>query len=424
MLTPVRARNLAPVLGFASGLPLFLTGFVLVTWMWKEGAGLKTAAAFSAIGLAYTFKWVWAPLFDVVAIPWLGRRRGWIVVLELALAGAIAALAVVGMTADVEVVAALALAVAVLSASHDIVVDAFLAESFAPEDRAAGAAAYVFGYRAAMLAVSGGGLWAVTYIGWPALYLVVAALVPVGIVAVALLPEPPGRRGERARPAREIAGAVWELIERPGVVPVAMAVLLFRFGETMVTHIQGLFLIGVLEMDMEVVGLVLTLAGFAGLAAGGVLLAAVAPRLGPRNALYVFGAIAGGANLGWALMAVIGPSVPVLVVVAFVDSLGTALATGAFVAFLMAQCTPGRSATQYALLNALSSVGGRVFGFTIAPLVVYYGWAGFYVATALMIVPALGSFAMVPAERFERGTHETSGAVARDRGMQEDQAAG
>jgi PAT family beta-lactamase induction signal transducer AmpG len=395
---PVRARLLAPLLGFASGLPLFLTGFVLVTWMAREGVGLKTAAGFAAVGLPYTFKWVWAPLFDLV-----GRRRTWIVVLELALAAAIVGLAFAGAHAEVEVIALVAVAVAFLSASHDIVVDAFLAESFTPDERAAGAAAYVFGYRAAMVAVSGGGLWLVPYVGWQAVYLTVAALVPVGVIAVALLPEPVVTR-VRAPAVREISAAVWELIARPGVIPVIMAVVMFRFGETMVTHMQGMFMVVVLGMDIKTFGAVATIAGFAGLAAGSVLLAWSAPRLGPRNALYVFGALAGAANLGWALLALTGPIVPVFVVVAFVDALGTALATGAFVAFLMGQCTPGRSATQYALLNALSSVGGRVFGFAIAPLVYYYGWAGFYVATALMIVPALGAFAMVPDQRFSRET--------------------
>lgn len=396
----MRARLLAPLLGFASGLPLFLTGFVLVTWMAEQDVGLTTAAAFAAVGLPYTFKWVWAPLFDVI-----GRRRVWIVVLEVALAAAIGGLGFAGAYAEVEVIAVTAVVVAFLSASHDVVVDAFLAESFAPDERAAGAAAYVFGYRAAMVAVSGLGLWLVPTIGWPVLYVGVAALVPVGIVAVALLPEPVVAR-ERAPAVREIGAAVWELIERPGVVPVVMAVVMFRFGETMVTHMQGYFVVTVLRVDLRTFGAVTTIAGFAGLAAGSVLLGWAAPRLGPRKALYVFGAMAGAANVGWALLAVVGASVPVFAAVAFVDSLGTALATGAFVAFLMGQCTPGRSATQYALLNALSSVGGRVFGFTIAPLVYYYGWAGFYVTTALMIIPALGSFAMVPAERFSRRRDE------------------
>jgi MFS transporter, PAT family, beta-lactamase induction signal transducer AmpG len=389
----------AVLLGFASGLPLFLTGTMLVTWMAQEHVSLKTAAAFASVGLPYTFKWAWAPLFDRLAWPFLGRRRGWIVVLELLLVAAIAALAVTGITAEAEIVASLAVTVAAVSASHDVVVDAFMAESLAPDERPAGAAAYVLGYRAAMLAVGGLGFVIAAHTSWPFVYAVVAALVPVGIVAVLLLPEPTVV-DDKPTWFGTIAGALIDLLERRGVIAVLIAVATFRFGEHLVLHVQGFFLVNVAHVDVQSIGWVSQVAGMAGLVAGGALLSVASPRLGPRNSLYLFGAIAAAANLGWALLAWVGAPTPLFFAVYCVDSFGTALASGAFVAFLMGQCTPGRTATQYALLNALSSVGGRVFGFTIASLVDYLGWAGFFAATAAMIVPALAAFAMAPRERF------------------------
>jgi MFS transporter, PAT family, beta-lactamase induction signal transducer AmpG len=388
------------VLGFAAGVPLLLTGQVLVAWMAMEGVGLKTASAFAAVALPYTFKWAWAPVFDVVEWPWLGRRRGWIVVLEIALAVAIVALGAVGMGADVEVVAALAVVVAFVSASHDVVVDAWLAESLGPDERAAGSAAYVMGYRGAMLVIGGGGFMAAKYVGWEAVYGAAAVLTCAGCVAVAIMPEPVAERRD-APVWRTIAGAVWELVERPGVVAVVMAVAMFRFGEMLVLHVQALFALREMKIDVVTYGWVTQVAGFAGIAAGGTVLATWAPRLGPRHALYIFGATAAAANLGWALLAAAGAPVPLFAAVAFVDALGTSMASGAFVAFLMGLCTPGRAATQYALLNALSSVAARVFGFVTAPLVATLGWAGFFAATALMMVPALAAFAMVPRARFE-----------------------
>jgi PAT family beta-lactamase induction signal transducer AmpG len=322
------------------------------------------------------------------------------VVLEIALAIAIVSLGIVGIGADVEVVAALAVVVAALSASHDVVIDAWLAESLGPDERAPGAAAYVMGYRAALFTVGGGGYWMAFQVGWPVIYGGAALLVFVGLIAVALVPEPVVVR----RPApvwRTIAGSVWALVERPGVIAVVMAVALFRFGEMLVLHVQALYSLRDLKVDPLVYGWVTQLSGFGGIAAGGTILAVWAPRLGPRNALYVFGATAAAANLGWALLATVGAPVPLFAAVAFVDALGTSMASGAFVAFLMAQCTPGRAATQYALLNALSSVAARVFGFVTAPLVARLGWAGFFAATALMMVPALAAFAMVPRTRFE-----------------------
>jgi PAT family beta-lactamase induction signal transducer AmpG len=394
-----RRMAAAALLGVASGLPLYLSGMVLVTWMAREGIALETAGAFASVGLPYTFKWAWAPLFDRIAFPFLGRRRGWILVLELALAAAILALAATGMAADPEVIAILAVTVAALSASHDVVVDAFLAESLAPHERPAGAAGYVFGYRAAMLAVGGAGFILAHHTSWPVLYGVVAALVPVGVAAALLLPEPPPPP-EPPSFYSTIVGSIVDLFTRPGLVLVLVAIATFRFGEHLVLHIQGFFLLNIAHVDVQTMGWVLQVAGFAGLGAGGFVLATIGTTLGPRASLLVFGAVAAGANLGWGLLAWAGAPLPLFIAVAFVDSFGTALSSSAFVAFVMGQTSPGHTATQYALLNALSSVGGRVFGFIIAPMTVHLGWAGFFAATAAMVIPALVAFALVPRERF------------------------
>jgi PAT family beta-lactamase induction signal transducer AmpG len=389
----------ATLLGFASGLPLYLTGMVLLTWMGQAGVSLPTASAFASVGLPYTFKWAWAPLFDRLAWPFLGRRRGWIVVLELALIVSILALGGTGMVADVETIAILAVVVAALSASHDVVVDAFLAESLAPHERPAGAAAYVFGYRAAMLAVGGAGLYLVHYTSWPMLYGVVAALVPLGAAGALLLPEPPPP-DEPPSFYSTIVGSLVELFTRRGLISILVAIATFRFGETLVMQIQGYFLVQVAHVDVRAMGWILPNAGFTGLAAGGVVLATVGAGLGPRTSLFVFGGFAAAANLGWALLAWVGAPLPLFAAAAFLDNFGTALAASSFVAFIMGQTSPGHTATQYALLNALSSVGGRVFGFIVAPMVAALGWSGFFAATAAMIVPALLAFALVPRERF------------------------
>lgn len=389
----------ATLLGFASGLPLYLTGMVLVTWMGQVGISLKTAGAFASVGLPYTFKWAWAPLFDRLAWPFLGRRRGWILVLEAALAVAILALAGTGVAADPEVIAILAVTVAALSASHDVVVDAFLAESLAPHERPAGAAGYVFGYRAAMLVVGGAGFWLAYYTSWPVVYGAVAALVPLGIAGALLLPEPPPPP-EPPSFYSTIVGSIVELLTRRGLVAIVLAIATFRFGEHLVLHVQGYFLANVARIDARTMGWVLPAAGFAGLAVGGVVLSTIGTTLGPRASLYLFGGFAAAANLGWALLAWAGAPLPLFIAAAFLDSFGTALSSSAFVAFVMGQTTPGHTATQYALLNALSSVGGRVFGFIIAPIVAAVGWAGFFAATAVMVIPALLAFALVPRERF------------------------
>ncbi|HSN28892.1 MAG TPA: MFS transporter, partial [Kofleriaceae bacterium] len=207
MFAVFRSRRMAVLfgLGFSSGLPLTLTGQTLQAWATDAHVDLKAIAALSLVGLAYTLKFLWAPVFDRYRVPWLGRRRGWALLLQILLAGAIAALATCDPR-DPARLAATAVVVALLSASQDTVLDAYNADVLAPEQRAAGSAVYVLGYRVAYL---GGTMLALVLsdrVAWSAIYGGFAALMAVGIVTTLAAEEPPGS----ARPPRSLASAVVE----------------------------------------------------------------------------------------------------------------------------------------------------------------------------------------------------------------------
>jgi PAT family beta-lactamase induction signal transducer AmpG len=187
-----RSRRMAALflLGFSSGLPLLLTSQTLQAWLTAEQLSLEQIAAVSSVGLAYTFKFAWAPLFDRFELPFLGRRRGWVLVFQLGLIGAIAAMSLLDPRRDLAAVAYVAIGVAVLSASQDVVLDAYMTDVLAPHERAAGSSVNVIGYRIAMMVSSSLAFVMADRVAWPAIWLAMAAFMVVGLAGTVIAEEP------------------------------------------------------------------------------------------------------------------------------------------------------------------------------------------------------------------------------------------
>lgn len=394
-----RSRRMAMlfVLGFSSGLPLYLTGNTLQAWLTSVGVDLGHIATFSAIGLAYTFKFLWAPVFDWIELPFLGRRRGWMLALQLALIVAIAALGMVDPLAAPGLLAALALAVAVLSASQDIVIDAYKADVLAPEERAAGASAYVIGYRTAMLGTGALALVMAERVAWPAIYAVMAAIGLVGIAGTLLAreparparPAPPGAAGALAALWLPI-GELWRRLGRRGFAIVIGFTALYKFGDYFAQTLIIAFLRSGAGFEWTDIAAIYQGLGYASTVIGGLGAGALVARLGMRRVLIGFGLLQAVTNLLYAWLALAGASVPIFCAAVLCDGVANAMGTAAFVAYLMSVCSPAMSATQFALLTSLSSVGQRVFGAAFAgDLVGGLAWWGFFAATSAMAVPGL-----------------------------------
>jgi PAT family beta-lactamase induction signal transducer AmpG len=396
-----RDRRLAVILllGFSSGLPLALTGGTLQAWMTVEGVDLATIGIFTLVGIPYTWKFLWSPFMDRFVPPFLGRRRGWLVVTQLALAALIASMAFASPKADLAWLALLAVLVTFASASQDIVFDAYRTDIAAPEQRGLAAAFTVVGYRVAMLTsgaaalvlVAGSGF--IPALGWQNTYLVMAGLMGLGAVATLLGPEP----AVSAPPPRTLEEAVWlplkEFFGRPGAWVLLALIVLYKLGDAFAGSLTTAFLLRGAGFPLDDVGYVNKGMGLAATIFGALFGGTLMVRLGLYRALLVFGVLQAISNLGFMVLALAGKSYPLMVFAVGFENLTGGMGTAAFVALLMALCDRRFTATQYALLSALASFGrvyvGPAAGYATDPKQLGMAWTTFFFCTFLTALPGV-----------------------------------
>jgi PAT family beta-lactamase induction signal transducer AmpG len=378
-------------LGFSSGLPLLLTGQTLQAWMTSLHVSLSRIAAMSVVGLAYSLKFLWAPVLDRYRLPLLGRRRGWILALQLGLVVAIAAMGAIDPIAAPVALACVAVAVALLSASQDIVLDAYAADLLAPDERAAGQAAYVLGYRIGAVMAGAVALVLADHLAWSTIYLIMAIAVAACIAVTLAAPEPDAPPGASRTLGDALVAPFREIAERLGAlrfVRLLAFAALYELGYFFAQPVSIAFLYEQ-GFSLSTIGLAYKSLVFVGTAIGGLVSGALVARTSVRRMLVPFGAVAIATHLLYAALAVVGHSLPMLCIAVLVDSIANALVITVFVAELMGACTPAFSATQLAILTSLSSVGQRVFGPFAADVHDRVGWVGFYLVAAAMTLPGL-----------------------------------
>ena len=377
------------VLGFSSGLPLALTGSTLQAWLTVSDVDIRTIAWFSWIGVPYLLKFLWAPVMDRFVPPFFGRRRGWMLLTQLALFAGIAAMTLAPPAESILLLGILALWVAFASASQDIVIDAYRTDVLRPRERGMGAAVGVFGYRIAMLASGGLALILADQVGWRAAYLLMAALMAVGLATSVLAPEPE----TPAMPPRSLIDAVAlplaDLFSRRGALSLLALVMLYKFGDALAGTPTTAFLIRGVGFTPTDVGLVNKFLGLGALLLGALAGGVVLARMSLYRALFAFGVLQAVSNLSFAWLAWAGKSYPLLVFAVAFENLASGMGTAAFVALAMALCNLSFSATQYALLSALASLGRVLFGPLTGELVAWIGWTDFFVVTFVAALPGL-----------------------------------
>lgn len=387
----IRNRRVGAVLllGFASGLPLALTSGTLQAWLAVDGVDIRTIGLVSVIGLPYTLKFLWAPFMDRFVPPWLGRRRGWMLATQAVLAGGLVAMGAVSPVHAPALLAALALLVAFASASQDIVVDAYRTDVLRAPERGLGAAVSVLGYRVAMLVSGGLALVLSDRIGWPATYWLMAALMTVGMLAAALGPEPEGV----APPPPSLGMAVWhplaDFFTRGDAVALALLIVLYKLGDAFAGSLTTAFLIRGLGFTATDVGAINKGLGMIATIAGALFGGALMVRLGLYRALMLFGVLQAVTNLAFMVLALLGKSYALMIIAVGAENLAGGMGTAAFVALLMSLCNPRFSATQYALLSALASLGRVFVGPPSGYLVAWIGWAEFFLVTFVVALPGL-----------------------------------
>jgi len=378
------------LLGFASGLPLALTSGTLQAWMTVENVDLKTIGIFSLVGQAYVFKFLWSPMMDRYTPSFFGRRRGWLILTQLLLVASIFAMGYLDPAKELFWLAALAVLIAFASASQDIVFDAYKTDLLPAAERGSGAAVSVLGYRLAMLVSGGLALWiADRYLGWQHMYWLMAGLMLIGVVATIMAPEPDV--SEPAPRTIEIAvvAPLKDFFSRNNAWLILLLIVMYKMGDAFAGSLSTTFLIRGVGFDAGEVGLVNKTLGLLATIFGALYGGMVMQRLSLFRALMIFGILQAVSNAGYWILAVTDKHIYSMGAAIFFENLCGGMGTAAFVALLMTLCNKSFSATQFALLSALSAVGRVYVGPIAGWFVEAHGWPLFYLFSIAAAVPGL-----------------------------------
>jgi len=387
------------LMGFSSGLPLLLGFSTLSYWLARENVSLTAIGGLLAVSAPYSFKFLWAPLIDNARLPFFshafGRRRGWMLAIQIALGLAIALLGMGDPAEGIAYIATLAFVVAFLSASQDIVVDAYRIEILKEHEQGAGAAMTQAGYRVGLLVAGAGAIALADFIAWSWIYAIMGALVGVGMIAVLIAPEPKAEiahlsagPGIGAAVRHAVIEPLTDFLRRPGAVWILVFVLLYKYGDAVAGAMANPFYhqIGFSGVEIasvtKVFGVAATLVG---VFAGGAMVA----RLGVVSALIAGGVLQAVTNLLFAWLAAAGHDIALLAVAVGADNFTGGLGSAAFVAYLSGLCNVAFTGTQYALLTSLMAFGRTLMATSSGWMAQEIGWVGFFVATTALAVPGL-----------------------------------
>ncbi len=378
----------AAIMGFASGLPLLLTGSVLQAWMKDEGVDLGTIGLFALVGLPYTLKFLWAPLMDRFTPNGLGRRRGWLLIYQLALIASLLILSIAQPALDPWWLAVAALLVTFFSASQDIVIDAYRREALADDEQGLGASLYVNGYRVGMLLASGGGLILADHMSFAQVYQLMAGFMLIGVLTTVLAPEPAPAEGVPDTLREAVIQPFVEYFMRRDAVLILAFILLYKIGDTLASHMTTPFYLDIGFSKTEI-GTVVKLFGFWATVVGGLVGGVLIMRLGIFRALWFFGILQGVSTAGFAVLAQVGPSVAGLAAVISFENLSGGMGTAAYIAYMASLTNKKFTATQYALLSSLMGIPRVIAAAPTGYLAGAMGWSAFFIACALVALPGL-----------------------------------
>jgi PAT family beta-lactamase induction signal transducer AmpG len=384
--------------GFYSGLPLALTASTLTAWLSDAGVDRAAIGLFAAVATPYAFKFLWSPLVDAVRLPVLGRlgrRRSWLLLTQVLLSVAIAAMAVVHPGIDPALTALAAVSVATLSATQDIAIDAYRVESLETEEQGTGSAMATFGYRMAMLLSGAGALALAQYHGWEATYFIMAAIMATSVMVTLIAPEPV-RIGGEDKPARGVAGFLRQSVIAPFAdfmtrkhwLAVLAFVVLYKLGDAFMGVMFNPFLLDLGFEKIQIAAVVKSY-GLIATIAGGFLGGWLVAHWGTYRSLMVCGFGHMLTNLMLVVQAELGNDLHFLTVSITLENLTGGMATTAFIAYLSALCKTHYTATQYALLSSFAAFGRTWLSTPSGALAKEVGWAHFFAIASFMAIPGL-----------------------------------
>ncbi|RVU13763.1 AmpG family muropeptide MFS transporter [Methylobacterium oryzihabitans] len=421
-----RRMALMLVLGFGAGLPILLVFATLSAWLRSVGIARSEIGLLSYVSLAYSLKFLWAPVIDRFDLPvlsrWLGRRRGWMLASQLLVAGSLVAMSRGDPAQSLGYVVVCALLIAFASATQDIVVDGWRIDAAPTERQGMMLAAYQLGYALARICAGAGALYVADAFGWAPAYGTMAALMLVAIVGTLAAPkvqarDPGQRRGWRAGLQEAVVEPFADLVRRKGagLALILALITLYRLPDIVSgimanpLYIDMKFSLSEIATVSKVYGVWV---GIAGAFAGGIAVS----RLGMHLSLLIGGIAASASNLMFAWLALAGHDLPLLVASISIDNFAGAFAGTALIAYMSGLTSPAFAATQYALLSSLYALPGKFVGGLTGFAVEAMGYPAFFVMTAMVGIPVVAlclALRLLPGERDEVQDVAANGAVAR-----------
>jgi PAT family beta-lactamase induction signal transducer AmpG len=377
--------------GLASGMPLYVLFQLVPAWLSDGGVSLVEIGLFSMIGIPYTCKFLWAPMMDRFVPPFLGRRRGWMLITQVALLFSIGAMGMFEPAQSTQLIAGLAVAVAFFSASQDVVLDAYRREILADDELGLGSSIHVQAYRISGLVPGSLSLILADILPWSSVFWITAGFMSVGVVMSLVVSEPDTRLPPASGMRQALVAPFSEYLGRrgwSGLLLVLSFMFLYKLGDSMATALSMPFY---LEMGFTKtqIGLVAKHAAlwpsiFGGLAGGLIML-----RIGINRALWMFGVIQVVSILGFAVLASAGPKLWLLATVISFEYLGVGMGTAAFTAFIARETSKTYAATQFALFTALAAVPRTLVNASTGVIVEKIGWVDFFLVCAVLALPGM-----------------------------------
>jgi PAT family beta-lactamase induction signal transducer AmpG len=378
-------------LGFSSGLPLYLTKTTLQAWMTTAGVSLTAIGVFSLLNAPYSLKFVWAPVLDRYVPPFLGRRRGWMLITQILLLVSIALMSLHDPKAGLMALGINALIIAFLSASQDITIDAYRTDILTKDELGPGTSVYVLGYRIALILTGWLALVLADRLSWPTTYVIMSTLMIVGIITTFRSPEPVLKDPRPASLTEAVVLPFKEFFQRSGFVPGLVALLfivLYKLPDSMTDNMKTSFLLKTGFSQTEI-GAVLGFAGIVATIVGGVLAGAVIVRLGVNKSLWVFAVFQALSNLSYYVLSLAGKSHALMVTAVVTENFGLGMVSAGLLAFMMAVCNKRFSATQFALLSSLMAASRDILVAPAGKIAEMMGWPGFFLFTVASALPAV-----------------------------------
>lgn len=376
--------------GFSSGLPFTLAGSTLQAWLTEAHVSLMAIGVLSLVSFPYNFKFLWAPLLDRFVFPRLGRRRGWILLTQLCLAVTLFLLATVHPQSQMQAIGWFALCIAFFSATQDIVVDAYRADTLLPVERGLGAAYFMFAYRMAMFASGGLALVTASFWGWQHTYQLMGSLMLLGMLVTYFAPE----KQLSPEPTRQTSWLFFiepfrDLWRRDNMLLIAAFIILYKAGAALSLSLMTNFLLHGIGFSLIEIGLASKVVIIVGTILGGFVGGAMLWRLGVYLSLLWFGLAQALSILSFMLLAMVGKVFSLMVLSLFIENFCSGMSSAAFLAFLMSLCNIRYSATQFAFFSAIDSLARLFAGPLAAILVLHWGWVSFYGWSFVLSFPAI-----------------------------------